>query len=67
MYEGNSASWTKEKKHLKDNLGRVGKNSSKDEKIPKTACKHHFREMSNSYFLSSRTFRLNNDVDNNQT
>lgn len=28
MYEGNSASWTKEKNHLKDNLVRVGKNTA---------------------------------------
>ena len=58
----------KKKNHLKDNLARVGKNTApKMRSFPKTTFKHHFREMSNSHFLSSRTFRMNNDVDNNQT
>lgn len=58
--------WTKGKNHLKGNLASMGENSSKEEKFHNTAFKNHFREMSNAYFLSSQTFRLNNDVGNNQ-
>lgn len=52
---------------MKDNLASVGKKTvPKKRSFIKQHEKNHFREMSNSYFLPSQTFQLNNDMGNNQ-